>query len=80
MHRMRFLARDWRFMRKRIFASLAPKGIVLAGLAAGGLATLGGCSAMKVKIGWRVDLTQTPVSSIEVSLPKSRRDRSLRWW
>jgi len=29
-----------------------------------------GCSAMKVKLGWRVDLTKTPVSSIEVSLPK----------
>lgn len=30
----------------------------------------GGCSAMKVKLGWRVDLTQTPVASIEASLPK----------
>jgi hypothetical protein len=29
-----------------------------------------GCSAMKVKLGWRVDLTQIPVSSIEASLPK----------
>lgn len=31
---------------------------------------LSGCRAMKVKLGWRVDLTQTPVASIEVSLPK----------
>ena len=31
---------------------------------------LTGCSSMKVKLGWRVDLTQTPVSSLEVSLPK----------
>jgi len=31
---------------------------------------LTGCSAVKVKLGWRVDLTKTPVSSIEVSLPK----------
>lgn len=30
----------------------------------------GGCSSMKVKMGWRVDLNQTPISSIQVSLPK----------
>ena len=29
-----------------------------------------GCSAMKVKLGWRVDLNRTPVSSIQASLPK----------
>ena len=29
-----------------------------------------GCSAMKVKMGWRVDLNQTPISSIQASLPK----------
>jgi hypothetical protein len=34
------------------------------------LQTLGGCSAMKVKMGWRVDLAQTPVASIEARLPK----------
>lgn len=34
------------------------------------LLSQGGCSAMKVKLGMRVDLTQTPVASIEVSLPK----------
>ena len=75
MHRMRFPARDWRFTRKRIFASLAPKGIVLAGLAAGSLVTLGGCSAMKVKMGWRVDLTQVPIASLEASLPKGPERR-----
>jgi hypothetical protein len=30
-----------------------------------------GRSSMKLKLGWRVDRTQIPVSSIEVSLPKS---------
>lgn len=30
----------------------------------------GGCGAMKVKMGWRVDLSKTPVSSIQASLPK----------
>ncbi|HEY1423355.1 MAG TPA: hypothetical protein VGF20_07880 [Candidatus Acidoferrum sp.] len=35
-----------------------------------GLLLLSGCSAMKVKMGMRVDLTQTPVSSIEISLPQ----------
>lgn len=30
----------------------------------------GGCSAMKVKLGMRVDLTKTPVSSIDAALPK----------
>jgi hypothetical protein len=34
------------------------------------LQILSGCSAMKVKMGWRVDLAQTPVASIEASLPK----------
>jgi hypothetical protein len=29
-----------------------------------------GCSSMKVKMGWRVDLNKTPVSSIQASLPK----------
>lgn len=30
----------------------------------------GGCSAMKVKMAWRVDLSHTPISSIQASLPK----------
>lgn len=30
----------------------------------------GGCSSLKVKMGWRVDLNQTPISSIQASLPK----------
>jgi hypothetical protein len=38
-------------------------------LVALGLA-LAGCSAMKIKMGWRVDLTKVPVASIELSLPK----------
>ena len=29
-----------------------------------------GCSSMRVKMGWRVDLNQTPVSSMQASLPK----------
>jgi len=29
-----------------------------------------GCSSMKVKMGWRVDLNKIPVSSIQASLPK----------
>jgi hypothetical protein len=32
--------------------------------------TLTGCSAINVKLGRRVDLTKTPVTSIQVSLPK----------
>jgi hypothetical protein len=35
-----------------------------------GLVSLAGCSAINVKLGRRVDLTKTPVTSIEVSLPK----------
>lgn len=35
-----------------------------------GLLLLSGCSAMKVKMGMRVDLTQAPISSIEISLPQ----------
>jgi len=34
------------------------------------LLVLDGCTSMKLKLGMRVDLTQIPVSSIEVSLPK----------
>jgi hypothetical protein len=30
-----------------------------------------GCSAINVKLGRRVDITKTPVTSIEVSLPKN---------
>lgn len=30
----------------------------------------GGCGPMRVKMGWRVDLSKTPVSSIQVSLPR----------
>jgi len=44
--------------------------IWLAWLSGACLIGFSGCSAMKVKLGVRVDLTQTPVSSIEVSLPK----------
>jgi len=29
-----------------------------------------GCSSMKVKMGWRVDLMQTRISSMQASLPK----------
>lgn len=29
-----------------------------------------GCSSMKVKMGWRVDLSKTPVSSMRASLPR----------
>lgn len=32
----------------------------------------GGCSSMRVKMGWRVDLSKTPVSSIRASLPKGQ--------
>ena len=34
------------------------------------LIALGGCSSLNVKLGRRVDLTKTPVASIELSLPK----------
>jgi hypothetical protein len=34
------------------------------------LTALSGCSAMRVKLGWKVDLTEAPVTSLEVSLPK----------
>ena len=34
------------------------------------LLSLSGCTAMKVKMGWKVYLAQTPVSSIQASLPK----------
>jgi hypothetical protein len=44
--------------------------IGISSICLAGLLTLSGCSAMKVKVGMRVDLTQTPVSSVEVSLPQ----------
>ena len=40
-------------------------------LLAGALLAQVGCSSLKVKLGMRVDLTQTPVASIEASLFKS---------
>jgi hypothetical protein len=42
-------------------------------IAAMGVASLllTGCSAIQVKMGWRVSLSKTPVASIEASLPKN---------
>jgi hypothetical protein len=34
------------------------------------LVSLTGCTSMKVKLGWKVYLAQTPVASIDVKLPK----------
>jgi hypothetical protein len=45
-----------------------PAGLFLVALAA--LLAQSGCGAMRVKLGTRVDLTQVPVDSIAVSLPK----------
>jgi hypothetical protein len=45
---------------KRIFACLIPTFLLL----------LCGCTSLKVKMGWKVYLAQTPVASIDVKLPK----------
>ena len=47
------------------------------------LLALSGCTAVKVKMGWKVYLAKTPITSIQASLPKGpgmRQERSLRWW
>lgn len=53
-------------MRPRLQIATYPFALIISFL----VAVQGGCSAMKVKLGMRVDLTQTPVASIEVTLPK----------
>ena len=72
MNRLRNLARTWLFFsnskstQKTIMRARNCRSALLVALSL----VLGGCSAMKVKMGWRVDLTQVPVASVEVSLPK----------
>jgi hypothetical protein len=39
-------------------------------LAVASMFTLGGCTAMKVKMGWKIPLDKTPISSLQASLPK----------
>lgn len=39
------------------------------GLATASAFVLGGCTSMKIKLGWKVYLAQTPVASIDASLP-----------
>jgi len=39
-------------------------------LAAASTLALSGCAPMKVKLGWKVSLDQTPIASIQASLPK----------
>lgn len=39
-------------------------------LAAASLFALSGCTAMKVKLGWKVSLNKIPISSIQASLPR----------
>lgn len=72
MNRLRTLARTWLFVshsnssEKTIWRARNCRRALLVAL---GLA-LAGCSAMKIKMGWRVDLTKVPVASVELSMPK----------
>jgi hypothetical protein len=74
MNRLRYLARKKLFDRK--FFEQHPSEVnhacsapwALACLVS--LAVLSGCGALKIRPEPKVDLTQTPVASIEVSLPK----------
>ncbi len=42
----------------------------VACLAVASLLALSGCTSMKVKMGWKIYLAQTPIASIQASLPK----------
>lgn len=53
-------------MRPRLKIATYPLALIISFL----VAVQCGCSSMKVKMGWRVDLNQTPISSIQASLPK----------
>jgi hypothetical protein len=53
-----------------IRASLSPAKLLAAGLGLACLFGLSGCTALQVKLGMKVYLAQTPVSSIDVRLPK----------
>lgn len=53
-----------------IRTSLSPTRPVAAGLGLACLFALSGCTALQVKLGMKVYLAQTPVSSIDVRLPK----------
>jgi hypothetical protein len=63
-------------MRARFFSLLsAPQFLssyvrIAACLGLGSLLALSGCSAIEVKLGWRVSLAKIPVAAIEPSLPK----------
>ncbi|MGA8865389.1 MAG: hypothetical protein WB510_00380, partial [Candidatus Sulfotelmatobacter sp.] len=50
--------------------SLATSTCAAACLAAASLLALSGCTAMKVKLGWKVYLDKAPIASIAASLPK----------
>jgi hypothetical protein len=53
-----------------IRASLSPAKLLAAGLVLACLFALSGCTALQVKLGMKVYLARTPVSSIDVKLPK----------
>jgi hypothetical protein len=54
----------------KIYTPHLMSSIGAAWLAVASLLALGGCAPLKVKLGWKVDLDKTPISSIQASLPK----------
>ena len=64
---MRFIMRA---LDRPIRARIIPAKTWAAGLALACLFALNGCAALQVKLGMKVYLAQTPVSSMEVRLPK----------
>jgi hypothetical protein len=72
MSRLRNLARKWssavisESFHNTIRAPNRSSRLLLAMCAV----ALAGCSGLKLKMGWRVDLTQVTVASLEVTLPK----------
>jgi hypothetical protein len=54
----------------KIYTPRSMNTLWAACLAVASLFALSGCTAMKVKIGWKIYLDKTPISSIQASLPR----------
>jgi hypothetical protein len=59
-----------KWLLAKIYVPHLMSTIWAACLAVASLFALGGCTPLKVKLGWKVYLNQTPISSIQACLPK----------
>jgi len=57
----------------------AKKATTIASTLAVCFLALSGCSALKVKLGMRLDMATTPAASIEASLPKGQGGGKVQW-